>query len=128
MGQLNNKANLVQPLFEVGDYVLVREAEMNKGHKQYFRWTGPRVIERVNGEVVCNVRNITDNTLETVHAVRKIKYKHKIKHQNISEDILKHAQHSESKVERIEELMEITKQGKDAVSYTHLTLPTILLV
>ena len=49
--QHNKRTNLAVPNFRVGDFVLVRRAQ-DKGHKQTFRWLGPRRVVDIVGELV----------------------------------------------------------------------------
>lgn len=70
----NKKTNLIVPSFRIGDFVLVPRAQ-NKGHKQSFRWKGPRRIVAIVGELVYDVENIITNGIERVHATRLLQYR-----------------------------------------------------
>lgn len=47
----NSKTNIVFHRFREGDFILIRRA-VDTGHKQEFRWQGPRVITRVLKDTV----------------------------------------------------------------------------
>ena len=86
--------------------MLVRQAQ-SKGHKQSFRWMGPRRVVQVVGELVYDVENVITNAVERVHPSRLLKYCTDFDRKFVSPDLLKHIAHSETKYELVGELVDI---------------------
>lgn len=106
ISQHNKRTNIVTPNFMVGDCVLVRRAH-DRGHKMKFRWTGPRVIVAVIGEVVYDVMSLLDKKIERVHAARLLPYRSDMDGSEVSQELLEQAEHLEAKFELVEKLMDI---------------------
>ena len=102
----NRKTNIITPDFSVGDFVLIRCAQ-DKGHKQSFRWIGPRQIVSVVGDVVYDVKNLVDGKVERVHAARLMKCRPGMECISVSRECLEQFEHLESKYDVIEQLMDI---------------------
>ena len=102
----NRKTNIITPDFSVGDFVLIRRAQ-DKGHKQSFRWIGPRQIVSVVGDVAYDVKNLVDGKVERVHAARLMMYRAGMDCVSVCRKCLEQVEHLESKYEIIEQLMDI---------------------
>ena len=96
----NKKTNLIVPDFGLGDFVRVRRAQ-NKGHKQSFRWVGPRRVVKVVGDLVYDVENVITNEVERVHASRLLTYRADFDGNVVSPNLLKHIAQSETMYERV---------------------------
>ena len=110
----NKKTNLIVPDFGLGDFVLVRRAQ-NKGHKQSFRWVGPRRVVKVVVELVCDVEDVITNEVERVHASRLLTYRADFDGKVVSPDLLKHIAHSETKYELVGEFVDIDGNKRNGV-------------
>ncbi|CDF35328.1 unnamed protein product [Chondrus crispus] len=110
----NNNTNIISTIFCVGDFVLVRRAQ-NKGHKQSFRWIGPRSVAKVVSEIVYAVENLVTHQVEQVHAARMILSRAKMDGKKVSAKLMKHAEHSEARFEMIEKLMDVTGTRKEGI-------------
>lgn len=105
----NRQTNVVQPNFSVGDYVLVRRKDRGN-HKLAFRWIGPRVITQVENDVVYVVRDLVHGQEEQVHASRLVHYRDDLNGKPVSENLKNHAQHTETKFEVIDEIVDIGEE------------------
>ena len=112
--QHNKRTNLVAPNFSVGDFVLVRRAQ-DKGHKQTFRWLGPRRVVNIVGELVYDIEKIVTGDVERVHAARLITYRANKENEPVSKELMAHAEHSEARYELVENLKDITGNAKDGM-------------
>ena len=112
--QHNKITNLVAPNFSVRDFVLVRRAQ-DKGHKQTFRWLGPRRVVKIVGELVYDIENIVTGDVERVHAARLITYRANKENEPVSKELMAHAEHSEAGYELVEDLKDITSNAKDGM-------------
>ena len=65
----NEKANMVTPIFYVGDFVVVRQAQ-DSGHKLSFILVGPRRIVNSVSSVVYDVENVVTGQVARVHSAR----------------------------------------------------------
>lgn len=63
----NAKTNVFPANFGFGDFLLVRPAQKNKGHKLNFSWKGPRRIVGVERKLVFNVESLLVGRREHVH-------------------------------------------------------------
>lgn len=105
----NAKTNVLPANFTVGDFVLVRRAQKNKGHKLQFLWRGPRRITKAISKWVFEVEDLVDHKREAVHARRLTWYRADRDGEQISPALLEYATHSEASYEQIEKLVGITK-------------------
>ena len=107
----NERTNIVQPNFHVGDYVLVRRMS-KQNHKLAFRWTGPRVILRSINQVVYEVKSLKNGTTEQVHAVILLPYRDDLRGTPASDKIIEHATHTEASYDMIEEILDIGEEDR----------------
>ena len=56
----NKATNIVEPRFEICDFVLVRRA-VDRGHKLQYKWVGPLRIEQVHSPLVYTVAKFNGN-------------------------------------------------------------------
>lgn len=112
----NKKTNIIAHKFNIGDFVVVRRAQ-DKGHKLSYRWTGPRRITKIIGELVYETENMVNGKLETVHAARILPYRSNIDGTEVSESLMAHIEASEAKYEIVDELLSIEKS--EGIFYIH---------
>lgn len=94
--ELHNRLTNIQPVnFSVGDFVLVRRATAS-AHKLGFKWIGPRRIREVKSELVFEVEDLLHGKTETVHARRLLLYRADLDGENVHEDLLRAAHHTET--------------------------------
>lgn len=106
--RFNKKVNIVQPNFQMGDFVLVRSVR-DARHKLAFKWQGPRRIVSVVNSLVYDVERLDTKERERVHACRMHFYKHALVGKDVSPELLSHARHTEAHYESIESLVNIKK-------------------
>lgn len=94
------------PNFEVGDFFMVRRAS-SKGHKLQFRWIGPRRVVGVVSELVYDVDDLQGGPAQRIHAARLFPYRSSPQGMEVSEALLKQAEHLETKFEMVDSLMDI---------------------
>lgn len=102
----NRKTFVISPNFVLGDFVMVRKPN-KKGHKNSFRWTGPRRITGVISSVVYNVSKLFENSTDRVHASRLRLYRKGSGHQNVSSNLLAQAKHLETQFDLIDKIVNI---------------------
>lgn len=102
----NKKTFVVTPNFVLGDFVMVRKPN-RKGHKNSFRWTGPRRITGIISSVVYDVSKLFENSTERVHASRLKLYMKFSEDRDISDNLLAQAQHLETQFDLIDEITNI---------------------
>lgn len=98
----------------VGDFVLIRRAQ-DKGHKQSFRRIGPPRVVKVVGELVSDVEIILLKKIERVHAARIILYRSDMDGKEVPPELLEHAEHSERKYELVDEIVDISGNGRNGI-------------
>lgn len=105
----NKKTNIFEPSFSLGDFVLIRSARSLqwKGHKLQARWIGPQRIVGVLSNNVYDVSSLVFGKTEHVHASRITLYLSKLQDCKVSEELVEHAEYSESTFEMVEDLMDI---------------------
>lgn len=106
----NKRTNIVEPSFNIGDFVLVRKAQ-NKGHKLSFRWQGPKRITKVVNNLVYEVTSLISNQAETVHVTRICMYRTDTDGVKPSKELLSHAKHTETMYEDVRFLRKVHKSG-----------------
>lgn len=107
----NAKTHIVPHRFREGDFVLVRRAH-DRGHKQEFRWTGPRVVVRVLSETVYEVKCLITEKKEIVHASRLLLYRSDLDGKPVSSRLMKQVEHLEARYEMIERLHNIDETNE----------------
>ena len=109
--QYHNAKTNVKPLnLRQGDFVLVRRPQ-EKGHKLQFLWTGPRRVAEVKSPSVYVLEDLLTKKRETVHARRIILYRADMDGQEVSDELLEHAEHTQSSYESIEEMHDIRENS-----------------
>ena len=93
----NRRTNIIQPNFEVGDFVLVRRAQ-DKGHKLNFRWLGPRRVVKVYSDLVYDVAKRNGGGIEHVHCARMLLYRPARENTQVSKELLDLAERSEAQL------------------------------
>lgn len=81
-----------------------------KGHKQSFVWRGPRKILKVNSNWVFEVENLVTKKREVVHARRLKLYRADMDEVEIDDELISHAEFSETQFEAIKEPKDIRKE------------------
>lgn len=109
----NKKTFVVAPNFVLGDFVMVRKPN-KKGHKNSFRWTGPRRITGIISSVVYDVSKLFETSTERVHASRLKLYLKSSNSRSVSENLLAQAQHLETQFDLIDEITNIC-QGDSGI-------------
>lgn len=105
----NKRCGISHINLQLGDLVLVRRAQ-KKGHKLGFVWRGPRKIIHVNSKLVFEVENMITKKREVVHARRLMLYRADMDGEKINDDLISHAEFSETQFETIKELRDLRNQ------------------
>ena len=105
----NMNTNVLPANFQIGDFVLVREAQVSKGHKMQFLWKGPRKVTRAVSKWVFEVEGLIGQKRELVHARRLIRYRADRENRELSPDLVAHVIHSQANYQRFEAMLDIRK-------------------
>ena len=105
----NMETNVLPANFHEGDFVLVRKAQISKGHKLQFLWMGPKRVVRTVSKWVFEVEGLIDQKRELVHARRLLWYRADRENKELSSDLLAHVSHSEASYQTVEALLDIRK-------------------
>lgn len=109
--ETHNKAtNISHPRFEIGDFVLVRQAQKAR-HKLSFCWAGPRRVVDTMSPLVYVVERWDGSKRDQVHCARMIKYTAALDGTNVPEEVLQLADHTESRYEVLERIISVGKEG-----------------
>jgi hypothetical protein len=89
----NDKAHVLSPNFQVGDYVLVAEHRRSGVYKLQVKWKGPRRVASVESDYVFAVANLLTKELKAAHATRLRFYKDK--ELNVIAELAQAAEHND---------------------------------
>lgn len=110
----NKSTNIIEPKFEIGDFVLVRRA-VDRGHKLQYKWFGPLRVEQVHSPLVYSVAKFNGTDLQRVHATRLIRYRPKLEGTNVPQDILDLADHTTAKFETIGSFVDLAEDADQTI-------------
>ena len=105
----NMNTNVLPANFQIGDFVLVREAQVSKGHKLQFLWKEPRRVTRAVSKWVFEVEGLIGRKRELVHARRLILYRADRENRELSPDLVAQVSHSEANYQTVEAMLDIRK-------------------
>lgn len=104
----NKAANIVLPRFEPGDFVIVRSEQKGR-HKMSLKWPGPRRIKSTLSMHVYLVENLSTGKLDQVHCARIAPYEFRLEGKEVSKEIMKLADRTESRYEILETIIDTEK-------------------
>lgn len=111
--EAHNKAtNIINPRFETGDFVLVRQAEKAR-HKLMFRWSGPRRVVNPVSNMVYLVERLDGTRRERVHCARLAGYSALLDNKEVPDDVLELADRTETRFEVLHRIIDIGEEGDD---------------
>lgn len=102
----NRLTNIIQPSFEVGEFVLVRRAQ-GKGHELNSRWLEPRQVVKVYRDLVYDVAKLNGGGIEHVHCARMLLYRPARENTQVSNELLDLAERSEAQYELADKIVAI---------------------
>lgn len=105
----NRATHLVTPRFEVGDFVVVRQAERVR-HKLSFKWAGPKRITGTLSPLVYLVERLDGTRRERVHCARLAKYDSNLDGSDVPTDVLQLADRSEVRYEVLSTIRDIGEE------------------
>src|SRR6185295_9287263 len=95
------------PRLLAGDFVMVATPTERIRSKLQARWTGPYRVERFLSDHICEVRNLLDNQITTIHIARAMFYDdHSL---NITTE-LKQQMASDSWIYEVEKILDIREK------------------
>jgi len=75
----NKATNIINPSFEVGDFVLVRRAN-TRGHKLRFQWHGPCRVTSVHGSLVYGITPLRGGKSEMLDLAESTEARYEVVH------------------------------------------------
>ncbi len=102
----NKATNIINPSFEVGDFVLVRRAN-TRGHKLRFQWHGPCRVTSVHGSLVYGITPLRGGKSERVHCARLLKYRDSLQGKPVSKKMLDLAETTEARYEVVHKILNV---------------------